>query len=144
MVTLAGILLIVTVTDLALHNPMYFFLKNLSLLDIYCTSVTTAKMMANLLSEDESIYFIRCAVQMSLFLVVGVVGCLCTLLAVMMYNGYVTISSPLTYVIIMNRRRVWAEFVALSWLGSVLLQLRQVCLVFFLSFSGSNEKDHLF
>ncbi|XP_007438584.1 olfactory receptor 10A2-like [Python bivittatus] len=140
---LIGNALIITVTlaDQTLHTPMYFFLRNLSCLDICYTSIIIPKMLENLLSEDRTIQFARCAFQMSVFLITGAAECF--LLAAMAYDRYVAICQPLRYTLIMNAR-VCYGLVAASWLAGIPMQLAQTFLLFTSRFCNSNEINHFF
>ncbi|XP_077170925.1 olfactory receptor 10A5-like [Paroedura picta] len=141
--TLTGnaLIIIVTLVDQTLHNPMFFFLRNLSFLEICYTSVTVPKMLDNLLSEDKTISFLACAFQMNIFLITGAAECF--LLAAMAYDRYVAICHPLRYTVIMNDR-VCSELVAFSWLTAIPMQVCQTVLVFTSSFCDSKEINHFF
>ncbi|XP_069092586.1 olfactory receptor 2D3-like [Pleurodeles waltl] len=92
-------LITVSVCEPRLHTPMYFFLGNLSTLDICFSSVTVPYMLAQLLAR-RSISFIGCAAQMYTSLLLGITECV--LLAVMAYDRYVAIVFPLRYTVIMK------------------------------------------
>uniref|UniRef100_A0A8C3PCJ7 Olfactory receptor n=1 Tax=Chrysemys picta bellii TaxID=8478 RepID=A0A8C3PCJ7_CHRPI len=143
LIALTGNLLIIFVTmaDAALHTPMYFFLRNLSFLEISYTSVTLPKILANLLSEDRTISFLGCATQMYFLLFLG--GTECYLLAVMAYDRYVAICHPLHYPVLMNRR-VYIGLAAASWLTNLLVLMGHIAAIFTLPFCGSNEINHFF
>ncbi|XP_007516327.1 olfactory receptor 8S1-like [Erinaceus europaeus] len=97
LLTLLGnlVMLLVIRADSHLHTPMYFFLGQLSFLDLCHSSVTVPKMLENLLSESKTIFVESCLTQAFLvFLTGGTEACL---LAVMAYDRYVAISSPLLY-----------------------------------------------
>ncbi|XP_059882171.1 olfactory receptor 8S1-like isoform X1 [Delphinus delphis] len=102
--TLMGnlMLLLVIRVDSQLHNPMYFFLGQLSFLDLCHSSVTVPKLLENLLSEKKTISFEGCMAQV--FFVFATGGTESCLLAVMAYDRYVAISSPLLYGQMMNRK----------------------------------------
>ncbi|XP_050773999.1 olfactory receptor 10A7-like [Gopherus flavomarginatus] len=142
-ITLTGNLLIFTLTlaDAVLHTLMYFFLINLSFLEICYTSVTLPKMLANLLSEDKTISFTGCAVQMYFFLFLGDTECF--LLRAMTYDRYVAICYPLRYMHIMNNIRC-SEMAAVSWISGLLTSLGHTSIIFSLPFCGSNEIYHFF
>uniref|UniRef100_G3U7N8 G-protein coupled receptors family 1 profile domain-containing protein n=1 Tax=Loxodonta africana TaxID=9785 RepID=G3U7N8_LOXAF len=112
LMALTGNLLTVTLTtiDLHLHAPMYFFLKNLSLIDISFISVTVPKSILNSLSH--SISFLGCASQIFLFLFFGSTEY--ALLVVMSYDCYAAICHPLRYETIMNRGSC-VQVVTASW-----------------------------
>ncbi|XP_005309121.3 olfactory receptor 10AG1 [Chrysemys picta bellii] len=136
-----GVIVLVTVLDSALHTPMYFFLRNLSFVEICYISVTLPKMVANCLAEDGSISFTGCAAQMYFLLLLG--GRESFLLAVMAYDRYVAICNPLHYTLIVNRE-VCARMVAGSWLVNIPVHFGQIYLVFSLPFCGSREINHFF
>ncbi|XP_065270682.1 olfactory receptor 10AG1-like [Emys orbicularis] len=136
-----GVIVLVTVLDSALHTPMYFFLRNLSFVEIYYTSVTLPKMVANCLAEDGSISFTDCAAQMYFLLLLS--GTECFLLAAMAYDRYVAICNPLHYTLIVNRD-VCARMVAGSWLVNIPVHFGKTYLVFSLPFHGSCEINHFF
>ncbi|XP_053218541.1 olfactory receptor 10C1-like [Podarcis raffonei] len=141
--TLIGNILIIAVTlaNQALHSPMYFFLRNLSCLEICCTSVIIPKMLENLLSKDKTISFVGCAFQMCGFLITGAAECF--LLAAMAYDRYVAICRPLHYTLIMSSRLCFG-LVAASWLAAIPVQLGQTFLVFTSYFCDSKEINHFF
>uniref|UniRef100_G5E7A5 Olfactory receptor n=1 Tax=Loxodonta africana TaxID=9785 RepID=G5E7A5_LOXAF len=101
--TLMGNLLIVTVTtfDKSLHTPMYFFLRNLSVLDVCYISVTVPKACMILLL-NRVISIAGCAAQ--IFLVVSCATTELLFLTIMAYDRYVAICHPLHYPVIMNLR----------------------------------------
>ena len=104
LLTLLGnlVMLLVIRVDPHLHMPMYFFLGQLSFLDICHSSVTLPKMLENLLSESKTIFVESCLAQaFFLFATGGTEACL---LAVMAYDRYVAISSPLLRGQVMNNQ----------------------------------------
>uniref|UniRef100_A0A8C3I7U4 Olfactory receptor n=1 Tax=Chrysemys picta bellii TaxID=8478 RepID=A0A8C3I7U4_CHRPI len=141
-ITLTGNILLITITmDPALHTPMYFFLRVLSFLEICYTSVTVPKMLVNFLSEDKSISYMGCFVQMYFLLFLGVSECF--LLAAMAYDRYVAICNPLRYRLIMNRM-VCLSLAVLSWFSGNVVSLIQTVWVFTLPFCGSNKINYFF
>ncbi|XP_069486106.1 olfactory receptor 5G29-like [Ambystoma mexicanum] len=128
-------------TDYRLHTPMYFFLINLSFLNICSSTSVTPKMLANFFSGNRAIYLSSCATQLFCFSVFGTTECL--LLAVMAYDRYVAICNPLLYLVIINQRAcihlVFAAY-ALGFLNATV----QITLTFSLSFCRSNVIDHFF
>ncbi|ELV14113.1 Olfactory receptor 4E1 [Tupaia chinensis] len=100
--TLIGnILIIITIIyDRRLHTPMYFFLSNLSFIDVCHSTVTVPKMLTDTWSEEKLISFDACVAQMFFLHLFA-----CTeifLLTVMAYDRYVAICKPLQYMIVMN------------------------------------------
>uniref|UniRef100_A0A8C8YQ79 Olfactory receptor n=1 Tax=Prolemur simus TaxID=1328070 RepID=A0A8C8YQ79_PROSS len=140
MTTLVGNLLImVTVTcDSRLHTPMYFLLRNLSVLDICFSSITAPKVLIDLLSERKSISFNGCVTQMFFFHLLG--GADVFSLSVMAFDRYVAISKPLRYVTIMSRGRCTALITA-SWVGGFVHSIVQISLLLPLPFCGPNVLD---
>ncbi|ELR48301.1 hypothetical protein M91_05904, partial [Bos mutus] len=82
-------------TNPALHTPMYFFLANLSLLEIGYTCSVIPKMLQRLVSEARGISREGCATQMFFFTLFGISEC--CLLAAMAFDRYTAICSPLHY-----------------------------------------------
>ncbi|XP_064140385.1 olfactory receptor 8S1-like [Loxodonta africana] len=104
LLTLMGnlVMLLVIRADSHLHTPMYFFLGQLSFLDLCHSSVTVPKMLENLLSESKTIFVQGCLAQA--FFVFATGGTEAFLLAVMAYDRYVAISSPLLYGQVMSNQ----------------------------------------
>ncbi|XP_047630084.1 olfactory receptor 4D11-like [Phacochoerus africanus] len=140
MTTLLGNLLImVTVTwESRLHTPMYFLLRNLSVLDICFSSITAPKVLVDLLSRRKTISFNGCITQMFFFHLLG--GADIFSLSVMAFDRYVAISKPLHYVTVMSRGRCTALIVA-SWLGGFVHSVVQISLLLPLPFCGPNVVD---
>ena len=117
-VTLMGNILIILVTtaDSALQSPMYFFLRNLSFLEIGFNLVIVLKMLGTLIIQDTTISFLGCATQMYIFFFFGAAEC--CLLATTAYDRYVAICDPLRYPVIMGHRE------GLCPAGSCILVLR--------------------
>ncbi|NXE58241.1 O5AS1 protein, partial [Casuarius casuarius] len=124
-----------------LHTPMYYFLSNLSFLDLSYSSTICPKMLVNLLAEQKTISLTGCATQMFLFAAFADAECL--LLAVMAYDRYVAICHPLLYAVVMSRRAC-AFMVAGAYLSGGLTSLIHTCFTFTLSFCGPNTIDHFF
>ena len=127
--------------DLALHKPMYFFLANVSSLEICSVSVTLPRILMNLWIQDRSISVLDCAVQMCFFLILGTTECF--LMAVMAYNCCVAICDPLHYPLVMCPE-VRIRLVVASWISAVPVQIGQTCQIFSLPFCGSNTINHFF
>ncbi|XP_048373401.1 olfactory receptor 10A7-like [Sphaerodactylus townsendi] len=142
-IILAGNLLIILLTllDPALHTPMYFFLRNLSFLEICYSSVNIPKMLEDLLFGNKSISFLGCAVQTYFTFLLG--GSECFLLASMAYDRYVAICKPLHYHVLMNRK-VCLGLAVGPWLSGLLMAFGHTSMVFTMSFCGSHEINHFF
>jgi len=143
LMVLAGYCLIalITVVDSSRHSPMYFFLRNLSFLEICYTSVTLPKMLVAFLMEDGRIPFLGCAAQMYFLVSLGSIECL--LLAAMAYDRYRAICDPLRYTLIMTRG-LCIRLVGGSWMAVVPVQIGQTYQVFTLPFCASRDLHHFF
>ncbi|XP_060118410.1 olfactory receptor 5T7-like [Heteronotia binoei] len=123
-----------------LHTPMYFFLSNLSFLDVCFSTVVTSKTLMNLLAE-KSISLTGCALQM--YFVIGLASTECFLLAAMAYDRYVAICKPLLYPSLMSPR-ICILLVIGSYILGLLHSLVHTVFTFRLSFCGSNKISHLY
>ncbi|KAM3823635.1 olfactory receptor 6M1-like [Vipera latastei] len=143
LLTVTGnITIIITVnTDNHLQTPMYFFLGNLSLLDIGYTSSTVPKLLSILLMNVHLISLVGCLLQSYFFFFFGSAECF--LLAVMAYDRYMAICYPLRYPIIMNRR-ICVIFVIVCWISGCIAPLKAAILVIHLPFCGTNIINHFF
>nr|XP_036878513.1 olfactory receptor 1052-like [Manis javanica] len=119
-----------------LCTPLYYFLANLSLLDIFCPSATVPKVLHNLLTGNHSISFLGCALQV--YLLVALVGTEFFLLSVMAYDLYVAICFPLLYNLIMTEAHC-ALLTAGTWEEGFLNSLLHTVSTFCLSFCKSNR-----
>ncbi|XP_027700402.1 olfactory receptor 14I1-like [Vombatus ursinus] len=129
------------ITEPHLHCPMYFFLSNLSLLDICTISVTLPKFIVNSLSGTQSLSLLGCAAQIFFFLFFGTTEF--ALLVAMSYDRFVAICHPLHYGIIMTPAHcVWAA--AGSWLSGLIYSAVHTGNMFRLPFSGSNVIHQFF
>ncbi|XP_003761909.1 olfactory receptor 13D1-like [Sarcophilus harrisii] len=134
-----SVLIIISILDPHLHNPMYFFLGNLSFLDICYTSSSIPKMLINFMSEKKSISFIGCALQMVISLGLGCTECI--LLSVMAFDRYIAICNPLRYTIIMNKG-LCVQMATWTWTIGLLNSFVHTMLAMMMPFCG-NLIDHL-
>ncbi|XP_054574299.1 olfactory receptor 7A10-like [Eptesicus fuscus] len=143
LITVLGNLLIILAvsSDSHLHTPMYFFLSNLSLVDICFTSTTVPKMLWNIQTQSKAITYAGCITQLYFFLLFG--GLDDFLLAVMAYDRYVAICHPLHYMDIMNPG-ICGLLVLVSWIMGALNSLLQSLIVLPLSFCTNLEIPHYF
>ncbi|KAK1342608.1 hypothetical protein QTO34_015374 [Cnephaeus nilssonii] len=143
LITVLGNMLIILAvsSDSHLHTPMYFFLSNLSLVDICFTSTTVPKMLWNIQTQSKVITYEGCITQMYFFIFFA--GLDDFLLAVMAYDRYVAICHPLHYMVIMNSR-LCGLLVLMSWIMSALNSLVQTLIVLQLSFCTDFEIPHYF
>uniref|UniRef100_F7FVS4 G-protein coupled receptors family 1 profile domain-containing protein n=1 Tax=Ornithorhynchus anatinus TaxID=9258 RepID=F7FVS4_ORNAN len=140
---LMGNLLIVTVTalDERLHTPMYFFLSNLALIDLCLISVTVPKSVVNSLTNNRSISFLGCVLQVLFF--ISLASTEMILLTVMSHDRYTAICHPLRYEVVMNRGAC-GKMVAASWLSGGLSTLMHTATTFSKPFCGSHVIHHFF
>ncbi|XP_025771918.1 olfactory receptor-like protein OLF4 [Puma concolor] len=143
LVTIHGNLLIILAinSDSHLHTPMYFFLANLSFVDICFTSTTIPKMLWNIQTQSKVITYENCITQMYFFLLFA--GLDIFLLTVMAYDRFVAICYPLHYTVIMNPR-LCGLLVLVSWIINALYSLLQTLMVLQLSFCTQVEISHFF
>ncbi|KAG3280100.1 olfactory receptor 7A5-like [Ictidomys tridecemlineatus] len=143
LVTVLGNLLIIlaTISDSRLHTPMYFFLSNLSFVDICFTSTTIPKMLVNIQTQNKAITYAGCITQIHFF--VFFAGLDIFLLTVMAYDRFVAICHPLHYMVIMNYR-ICGLLVLVSWVVSVSYALLQSLMILRLSFCTDLEIPHFF
>ncbi|XP_061485697.1 olfactory receptor 5V1-like [Rhineura floridana] len=142
-ITLVGNTLILTLirTDLTLHTPMYYFLSNLSFLDICYISATVPVMLANFFRTQKTISYEGCIAQ--LFSLITCAGTECVLLAIMAYDRYVAICSPLHYSSIMSKRACM-KMAVFSWMCGLANSLVHTLLTLSLTICKSNELSHFF
>ncbi|XP_021070138.1 olfactory receptor 5AN1-like [Mus pahari] len=127
--------------DSYLHTPMYFFLSNLSLIDICYISSTVPKMLSNLFQEKQTISFVGCIVQYFMFSTMGLSeSCLMTAMA---YDRYAAICNPLLYSSIMSPT-LCAQMVMGCYTAGIMGSLSQVCALLQLHFCGPNVIRHFF
>nr|XP_012422962.1 PREDICTED: olfactory receptor-like protein OLF4 [Odobenus rosmarus divergens] len=143
LITVFGNLLIILAvsSDSHLHTPMYFFLANLSFVDICFTSTTIPKMLWNIQTQSKVITYKGCLIQMYFFILFA--GLDVFLLTVMAYDRFVAICHPLHYMVIMNPR-LCGLLVLVSWIMSVLHSMLQTSMVLRLSFCTEVEIPHFF
>ncbi|KAM6181555.1 olfactory receptor 4E2 [Erethizon dorsatum] len=139
---LGNVLIVVTIVLTArLHTPMYFFLSNLSFIDICHSSVTVPKMLEGLLLERKTVSFNNCIAQ--LFFLHLFACAEIFLLTIMAYDRYVAICTPLHYPSVM-KMRVCVQLVSALWLGGTAHSLVQTFLTIRLPYCGPNVIDSYF
>ncbi|XP_006039111.1 olfactory receptor 14A16-like [Alligator sinensis] len=140
---LVGNLLVITVvtTDHHLHSPMYYFLANLSVLDLGSISVIVPKSMANSLLNSRAISYAGCVSQVFYLFLFCTAGF--ALLTIMAYDRYIAICKPLHYGIIMNRRAC-IQMAASAWVAGVIYSALHTGNTFSLPFCHSNIINQFF
>uniref|UniRef100_A0A8C5QEC4 Olfactory receptor n=1 Tax=Leptobrachium leishanense TaxID=445787 RepID=A0A8C5QEC4_9ANUR len=130
-----------TISNPSLHTPMYFFLGNLSVLDICFSVVVVPKMLSDFLIPVKSISFGGCIAQMHFFHFFG--SSEATLLTIMSYDRYLAIGKPLHYSNIMTTS-VCRLLVLSCWAIGFLHSLLHTVLTARLPFCGPNLVNHFF
>ncbi|XP_067173514.1 olfactory receptor 12D1-like, partial [Apteryx mantelli] len=132
-------IMIVVVCEPRLHTPMYFFLCNLSCLDIFFSTVTVPKMLAGFLLGHQGISYTGCLSQLHFFYFLG--SSEAFLLAVMAYDRFVAICNPLRYTLIMSP---WAclQLAVGTWTTGFLHALMHTVMTSRLHFCGPNHIQH--
>ncbi|XP_015263385.1 PREDICTED: olfactory receptor 10A7-like [Gekko japonicus] len=135
------LIIVVVLSDKRLHTPMYFFLVNLSCVEVWYVSNTLPKMLAISLTQENKISFNSCLTQFFFF---GfLIGAECCLLSVMSYDRYLAICRPLHYKTLMNNKM--CLFLAFgSWVSGLLGSVLITVLFVKSAFCGPNEIDHFF
>ncbi|XP_006896366.1 PREDICTED: olfactory receptor 2H2-like [Elephantulus edwardii] len=138
--TLMGNTTIILVSYLnpKLHTPMYFFLSNLSFLDLCFTTSIVPQMLWNLKGPEKTISFTACVIQV--YFVSGLGSTECVLLTVMAYDRFNAICRPLRYGTIMNPKLLW-QLSAVSWISGFVESTLQTTLVFQLSLCSHHRVD---
>ncbi|XP_069083564.1 olfactory receptor 13G1-like [Pleurodeles waltl] len=132
---------VVISADPRLHTPMYFFLINLSVLDICCTTAAIPKMLDILIMKRMAISYSGCITQLYLF--TAALSTELILLTVMAYDRYVAICFPLRYTVMMNRMACML-FAGFAWMLGFLNSLIHTSLILRLSFCEEDTIDHFF
>uniref|UniRef100_A0A493TS13 Olfactory receptor n=1 Tax=Anas platyrhynchos platyrhynchos TaxID=8840 RepID=A0A493TS13_ANAPP len=136
-----GLILTAVVCNHRLHTPMYFFLLNLSVLDLGCISTTLPKAMANSLWGTRAISYAGCAAQV--FFLFFFFGAEYSLLTVMAYDRYVAICKPLHYGSLLGSRAC-AQMAAAAWGSGALYALLHTANTFSLPLCQGNAVDQFF
>ncbi|XP_074994669.1 olfactory receptor 14A16-like [Calonectris borealis] len=136
-----GLIITAIACDHRLHTPMYFFLLNLSLLDLGSISTTVPKAMANSLWDTRDISYAGCAAQLFFFLF-SIIGEYC-LLTVMAYDRYVAICNPLHYGTLLGSRAC-VHMAAAAWASGFLYALLHTANTLSLHLCHGNAVDQFF
>ncbi|XP_013907354.1 PREDICTED: olfactory receptor 13G1-like [Thamnophis sirtalis] len=138
----ANFILILTIcTFRKLHTPMYFFIVNLSLVNVISISVTTPKLLFRLWTRGKTISFYGCIAQSYLF--IWTLGTELLLLSFMAFDRYVAICNPLQYTMIM-RKQVCASIAIGVWVVGLVNSSTHSGLILQLSFCNANVINHFF
>ncbi|KAM4642060.1 olfactory receptor 8D1-like [Discoglossus pictus] len=142
-ITFGGNLIIAQLVylDPQLHTPMYFFLGNLSILDIFYTTVTLHKILTTFISGDNTVSYHACIAQF--YMCASLAVCELLILTAMSYDRYVAICKPLYYHMVMNHP-VCALLAILCWLFSFVECIPYLAILVRFSCFRSNVINHFF
>nr|XP_008509456.1 PREDICTED: olfactory receptor 2H1-like [Equus przewalskii] len=138
--TLMGNTMIILVSYLnpKLHTPMYFFLSNLSFLDLCFTTSIAPQMLWNLKGPEKTISYAGCVIQ--LYIVLGLGSTECVLLTVMAYDRFSAICRPLHYDVIMHPKLL-QQLAAVAWTSGFVESTVQTVLIFQLPLCSHHRVD---
>lgn len=141
--TVVGNLLVILtcISNVCFHSPMYYFLSNLSLIDLCLSSTTVPKMLVDIQTGNTTISFNNCMIQMYLF--ICFLGVETLLLPIMSYDRFVAICLPLSYLSIMTPK-FCACLVASSCIFAILSAQIHTILFLQLSFCEDNKIPQFF
>ncbi|XP_025785622.1 olfactory receptor 2F1-like [Puma concolor] len=135
-----GLIILLIGQDVRLHLPMYFFLCNLSVVDICYISSGVPQMLVHFLLEKKTISFTRCGTQLFFSLALG--GTEFLLLAAMAYDRYVAVCDPLRYVAVMSPR-CCTGLAAVSWLVGLVNSTVETVVTMRLPTCGHHVLNHV-
>lgn len=141
LITLVGntAIILASLLDSHLHTPMYFFLRNLSFLDLCFTTSIVPQMLVNLWGPHKTISYGGCVIQLYVYMWLGSIECL--LLAVMSYDRFTAICKPLHYLVIMNPH-LCLKMIIMVWSISLANSVVLCTLTLNLPRCGNNLLDH--
>ncbi|XP_020859205.1 olfactory receptor 2G6-like [Phascolarctos cinereus] len=134
-------IILVSSMDPRLHTPMYFFLTNLSFVDLCLTTTVVPQLLLTMRSKDKTMSYIGCVAQ--LYVAMGLGSTECILLVVMAYDRYAAVCRPLHYAVIMHPQ-LCLSLAATAWLSGLVTSLIQCSLTIQLPLCGHNQLDHIF
>ncbi|KAM6314892.1 olfactory receptor 6B1-like [Aegotheles albertisi] len=140
-ITENAIIIFVVKRNHQLQKPMYYFLGNLSFLEIWYVSVTLPKLLFAFWSKNMTISFSSCMTQLYFF--ISLMCTECVLLAVMAYDRYLAVCHPLRYPAIMTHKLCF-QLSLLSWAGGFSISLVKVSFISSLPFCGPQVINHFF
>ncbi|KAG3288928.1 OR2H2, partial [Ictidomys tridecemlineatus] len=140
LLTLVGntLIILLSVLDPRLHSPMYFFLSNLSFLDLCFTTSCVPQMLVNLWGPKKTISFLGCFIQLFIFLSLGTTECI--LLTVMAFDRYVAVCQPLHYATIIHPR-LCLQLAAVAWIIGLVESVIQTPATLHLPFCPHHHVD---
>ncbi|XP_060111070.1 olfactory receptor 6M1-like [Heteronotia binoei] len=142
-VTVLGnaLIIVLIVIDSRLHSPMYFFLSNLSFIEIFMTTSVVPKMLANFLTKRKTISLVGCSIQSYFYFFMGSTEFI--LFAAMSFDRYLAICYPLRYPTLMTGP-VCVKMVIGSWIGGFMSIFVSTVVKAKLPYCGPNVINHFF
>ena len=134
-------IILVSYLDPKLHTPMYFFLRNLSCVDICFTTSVAPQLLVTMNKKDKNMSYGGCVGQ--LYVATGLGSSECILLAVMAYDRYAAVCRPLHYTTIVHPQ-LCASLASTAWLSGLITSLIQCSLTVQLPLCGHRKLDHIF
>ncbi|XP_057610248.1 olfactory receptor 2J3-like [Chionomys nivalis] len=143
LMTLTGNLFIVILSylDSHLHTPMYFFLSNLSALDLCYTTSSVPQLLSNLRGPEKTISYVGCMLQLYFLLALG--NTECVLLVVMSFDRYAAVCKPLPYSVLMNPHFCHL-LAAACWVSGFTTSALHSSFTFWVSLCGHRKVDYFF
>ena len=143
LMTLTGNLFIIIISylDSHLHTPMYFFLSNLSFLDLCYSTSFIPQLLVNLWGPGKAMSYVGCMTQLYFSLALGSTGCV--LLVVMSYDHYAAVCRPLHYTVLMHPRFCHLLAVA-SWVSGFTNLALHSSFTAWVPLCGHGQVDHFF
>ncbi|XP_004696919.1 olfactory receptor 2T11 [Echinops telfairi] len=140
-VTANLVMILLIQVDSRLHTPMYFLLSQLSIMDTLFICTTVPKLLVDLMSQEKTISFVACGIQ--IFLYLTMIGSEFFLLGLMAYDRYVAVCNPLRYPVLMNRK-VCLLLAAGAWFGGSLDGFLLTPITMNVPYCGSRSINHFF
>ncbi|CAO2636359.1 Olfactory receptor 2J1 [Lemmus lemmus] len=134
-------IILVSILDPRLHSPMYFFLTNLSFLDMCYTTSIVPQLLSNLWGPEKTISYAGCMLQLYFVLALGTTECV--LLVVMSYDRYAAVCKPLHYSVLMNPHFCHL-LAAASWVSGLTTSALHSSFTFWVPLCGHRKVDHFF
>ncbi|XP_007516530.1 olfactory receptor 2G6 [Erinaceus europaeus] len=134
-------IILVSCLDTKLHTPMYFFLSNLSCVDICFTTSVAPELLVTMNKKDKTMSYGGCVAQ--LYVAMGLGSAECILLAIMAYDRYAAVCRPLHYTTIMHPQ-LCASLASTAWFSGLVTSLIQCSLTVQLPLCGHRKLDHIF
>ncbi|XP_056397378.1 olfactory receptor 5B12-like [Hyla sarda] len=132
-------LLLLVCLDSHLHTPMYFFLANLSIVDMMSSTVNLHKILLTFITGDNTVSYLACMIQLYLF--ASLTADELFILMAMSYDRYVAICRPLNYHLIMNFK-ICLLLALICWIFGFTQYASFIWFVFKISCFSANVIDH--